>query len=426
MIDKRILEFVLTEQQEELAHKTEQPFCRRKEEDLVDLHSAQAQVVIGCRRSGKSTLCFNALHRAGVNFAYVNFDDERFEQMQSEDLNDVLEVLYKIYGTFTHLFLDEAQNVSGWHLFVNRLLRQGMRIVVTGSNAKLLSSELATHLTGRHATIELLPFSFADFCSCKAVDAATRSTRAEGLRRRAFDEYLRQGGFPELMAVRSPRRYVGDLVNAILERDISHRYKLRHFAVFERFAHHLLNVAPIVPSYARMAETFGIKSVPTAKNYVHHLRAAYLLLSVSKYSPKSRERMRDDKLYAVDVAVMDNRPDAFVGENLGWRLETIVYLHLRRLAGQNGEDIYYYKKNTRAKEVDFVVCKANQVRGLYQVAYDIARPATRRREIEALVQASDELRCDRLYLITDHERATLDIDGRRVHIVPAYEWLLQP
>lgn len=424
MIDKRTLELVLTEQKEELAYKSKLQFCYRKEEELVNLNSNQAQVVIGVRRSGKSTLCFNLLQRAGVKYAYVNFDDERFEHMTSQDLNNVLEVLYKINGEFTHLFMDEAQNVSGWHLFVNRLLRQGMKIIITGSNAKLLSSELSTHLTGRHATIELYPFSFLEFCTYKGIDVSTLSTRAEGLRRSAFDEYMRQGGFPELLTENNSRRYVSDLVGNILERDIRRRYKLRYFAVFESFAHHLMNVAPAIPSHGDLAKSFGVKSIPTVKNYINHLTTAYLLLSLSKYSPKSKVRVRDNKLYTVDVAVMNNRVDAFAGENIGWRLETIIYLELRRRARYNNDDVYYYKRSSRSKEVDFVLCKDNKALQLYQVAYDITEPKTRKREIDSLVQVSNTTHCKNLYLITDNERDTVIVDGCKIEIIPAYEWLL--
>lgn len=424
MIDKRTLELVLTEQKEELAYKSKLQFCYRKEEELVNLNSNQAQVVIGVRRSGKSTLCFNLLQRAGVKYAYVNFDDERFEHMTSQDLNNVLEVLYKINGEFTHLFMDEAQNVSGWHLFVNRLLRQGMKIIITGSNAKLLSSELSTHLTGRHATIELYPFSFLEFCTYKGIDVSTLSTRAEGLRRSAFDEYMKQGGFPELLTENNSRRYVSDLVGNILERDIRRRYKLRYFAVFESFAHHLMNVAPAIPSHGDLAKSFGVKSIPTVKNYINHLTTAYLLLSLSKYSPKSKVRVRDNKLYTVDVAVMNNRVDAFAGENIGWRLETIIYLELRRRARYNNDDVYYYKRSSRSKEVDFVLCKDNKALQLYQVAYDITEPKTRKREIDSLVQVSNTTHCKNLYLITDNERDTVIVDGCKIEIIPAYEWLL--
>ena len=388
MIDKRTLEVVLVEQKAELSYKSQMNFCYRKEEELVNLNSNQAQVVIGVRRSGKSTLCFNLLQRAGVKYAYVNFDDERFEDISSKDLNNVLEVLYKINGEFTHLFMDEVQNVSGWHLFVNRLLRQGMKIIITGSNAKLLSSELSTHLTGRHATVELYPFSFLEYCTYKGIDVSTLSTRAEGLRRSAFDDYIKQGGFPELLIENdNNRRYVNDLVEDILERDIKKRYNLRYFAIFERFSHHLMNVVPTIPSSGDLVKVFGIKSIPTIKNYIQHLTTAYLLLSLSKYSPKSKMRVRDDKLYAVDVAVMNNRVNAFAGTNIGWRLETIIYLELRRRIKYNGEDIYYYRKGSRSKEVDFVLCKDNKVLRLYQVAYDITDPKTRKREIDSLVQA---------------------------------------
>ena len=133
MIDKRTLEFILTDQQEEIEGRTDETLCHRKEELFVDVKSSQAQVVIGVRRSGKSTLCYQALQRQGVKYAYVDFDDERLTNLQAEQLNDVLETLYKIYGDFQHLFLDEIQNVEGWHLFVNRILRKKMHVIITGS-----------------------------------------------------------------------------------------------------------------------------------------------------------------------------------------------------------------------------------------------------------------------------------------------------
>ena len=154
------LEKVLLEQQDELEALKGENLIHRPEEELINLKSNLAQVVIGVRRSGKSILCFNALTKAGGSYADVNFDDERLVKLEALDLDKVLQTLYKIYGDFEYLFLDEIQNVEFWPLFVNRLLRQKIHILITGSNAKLLSSELATHLTGRHHKIELFPFSF--------------------------------------------------------------------------------------------------------------------------------------------------------------------------------------------------------------------------------------------------------------------------
>ena len=155
MIDKRILEFILVDQKEDIENRAYEELCFREEVKLVDLSSPQAQVVIGVRRSGKSTLCYQSLTKTRAKFAYVDFDDERLIGIDSTQLNDILETLYKIYDSFDYLFLDEIQNVEGWHLFVNRMLRKKMHVIITGSNAKLLSGELATHLTGRSKEISL-------------------------------------------------------------------------------------------------------------------------------------------------------------------------------------------------------------------------------------------------------------------------------
>lgn len=310
-MDKRILETVLSDQADELTLKRSVSFCRRKEEEEIDLESTQAQVVIGVRRSGKSTLCYNALMQKKVKFAYVNFDDERLIQLKGEELNDVLEVLYKIYGDFNYLFIDEIQNIPEWYLFVNRLLRRQMHIVITGSNAKLLSGELATHLTGRHHAISLYPFSFAEYCDLKKVDTRSMTTQAIARRRALFDEYLRQGGFPELQQISHTKDYINGLVENILKRDIEQRFKIAHLSAFEQLAQHLLNVAPTIIVEKSLRETFGFGSENTVKNYVSYLKQAYLLLGLHKYSPKSRQRMTGEKVYPVDVALMNKRVDAF-------------------------------------------------------------------------------------------------------------------
>lgn len=424
MVDKRIIEQVLSEQYEELVALHDIDLCPRKEEDEINLESHLAQVVIGVRRSGKSTLCYNTLKSKNVKFAYANFDDERFSDIQTQDLNAVLEVLYKIYGDFNYLFLDEIQNVDGWHLFVNRLLRQRMHIIVTGSNAKLLSGELATHLTGRNDQIELYPFSFADWCHSKEVDTKSMTTKAEAARRAAFDEYIKQGGFPELMYEKNKSRYISNLVNNILKRDIEQRHKIKYKEAFERLAHHLMNVAPITIVESDLAPTVGLKSNHTVSNYIGFLKEAYLILGLKKFATKSRIRIRAEKVYPIDIALMDGRQDAFAGDNLGWRLETIVYIELLRRNRPIGRDLYYFK-SANGYEADFVVCKNNRVEEIYQVSYDISKEKTRRRELRGLLSASKETGCNNLYLITDFEREELTIEDKSIKIIPAYDWLIR-
>lgn len=423
MVDKRIIEQVLSEQHEEVISLQDITLCPRGEETQVDLDSNLAQVIIGVRRSGKSTLCYNVLKSNNEKFAYVNFDDERFGVLQTSDLNTVLEVLYKIYGDFKYLFLDEIQNIEGWHLFVNRLLRQHMHIIVTGSNAKLLSGELATHLTGRNDQIELYPFSFAEWCTCKGVDTNSMTTKAEALRRAAFDEYLKQGGFPELLHKKNKTRYIGNLVSNILKRDIEQRHKIKYVEAFERLAHHLMNIAPATIIESELASVVGLKSNHTINNYISFLKEAYLLLGMKRYSTKSRQRIRAEKVYPVDVALMDGRPDAFAGENVGWRLETIVYIELLRRNRPLNRDVYYYKSEG-GYEADFVVCRNNEVEEIYQVSYDISKEKTRKRELRGLMVASGETRCNNLFLITDFHREQVTIDGKLIEILPAYEWLI--
>ena len=416
------IEKVLLEQQDELEALEGEVLIHRPEEALINLNSKLAQVVIGVRRSGKSTLCFNALRKAGVHYAYANFDDERLEELETKDLDNVLQTLYKIYGKFDYLFLDEIQNIDGWPLFVNRLLRQRIHIIITGSNAKLLSTELATHLTGRHHKIELFPFSFKDWCSIKEVDYTRLTTKNKGLLSKAYEEYFRQGGFPELISgEENPKEYISTLIDNIISQDIKKRYKIRNIDALKRLAHHILNETPTLIVKETLQNIIGIKSERTLGNYLMYLNQTYLISTISKYSARSRERARNEKSYAIDVAFMDKRENAFSGENLGWRLETIVYLELLRRKAGTENDIYYFQG--RSAEADFVVCDGNKTLAVYQVSYDISNEKTRKREIKGCIAGAKATKCDNLFLITDHDSEIIEEDGHTIQVIPIWEWL---
>ena len=422
IIDKRSLEVVLSDQKKEMDNWNDDYLCTRNEEELVDLNSPQAQVIIGVRRSGKSTLCMQTLTRANVKFAYVDFDDERLATLGTSQLNDVLEILYKIYDNFNYIFLDEIQNIDGWPLFVNRLLRNKLHVILTGSNAKLLSSDLATHLTGRSSEINLYPFSFSEYCVMKGVDVKLRTTKNIALQRRVFDEYIQKGGFPELLGIKNGKRYITNLVDNILKRDIEQRYHIAFPAQFENMAHHLLNVSPYVISTPDIADVFNFKSPHTVRNYISYLKEAYMLIGIKKYSPKSKIRITQEKVYAVDVAMMNQRENAFAGENLGWRLETIVLIHLVRKCQYEGWDLYYLKD--RSGECDFVVCNGNTVLQCIQVSYDISSEKTYKREINGLMLAYKQTKCENLLLLTDHEFDNIQKENLKISIRPTYEWCI--
>ena len=167
----------------------------------------------------------------------------------------------------------------------------------------------------------------------------------------------------------------------------------------------------------------GIKSERTLGNYLLYLNQTYLTSTISKYSPKSRERARGEKSYAIDVAFMDKRENAFSGDNLGWRLETIVYLELLRRKAGTENDIYYFQE--RNAEADFVVCDGNKTLAVYQVCHDISKEKTRKREIRGCIAGAKGTKCDNLFLITDHEREVIEEEGYTIQVIPVWEWLIK-
>lgn len=424
MIDEKIILQVLAEQQEEIRNYKPQKWVTRREETLFEFDTKMAQVVIGVRRSGKSTICHKVLLEHGVKYAYVNLDDDRLADMKTEDLNTVLSCVYQLYGTdVPYLLLDEIQDVDGWYLFVNRLLRTDLRIFITGSNAKLLSGELATHLTGRYNEISLYPFSFSEFCSFHNVDMRGITTKADAERKRAFIDYIHDGGFPEIQNLRNKRGYVESLIEAILRKDIQKRFKIRNIDALRKIAHYLINNACQEVNYDELSGLLDIAD-KTVKKYVDYLRQAFMIQLLTRHSFKVKERVRNQKVYVVDTGLQSNRENALSPENLGWRLENVVYIELLRRCTDEFLDVYYYKPNPKAKEVDFVVCDKSKAMELIQVAYDIEAPKTYERETSSLVKASEALHCDQLTLVAMTQSRDVVKDGKTIHIVSALEWLL--
>ena len=425
MVEERIILQVLEEQKDEKNSFDTDSWVARREETQIELESSLAQVVIGVRRSGKSTLCHKVLIENKINYAYANLDDDRLASMKTEDLNTLLSCIYQIYGTdIKYMFLDEIQNVDGWHLFVNRLLRNKMRVIVTGSNAKLLSGELATHLTGRYNEIRLFPFSFSEYCHFHHLDTTSITTKATAERQQAFIEYIHNGGFPEIQTLHNKRGYVQSLIEAILIKDIQYRYQVRSTDALCKITHHLISKSCHILNYGELALLLGITD-KTAKKYVEYLQQAFLIHLLTKHSFKSKQRIHNEKAYCIDVGLQNNRDNSMAAENLGWRLENIVFIELMRRCTPQFLDIYYYKPSSRAKEVDFVICNQDRAIELIQVAFDISSPKAFQRETSSLIKASGELKCDKLTLISFAETRDVDIDGKMIHIHSALEWLLE-
>lgn len=412
---------IVAEQKEEFLSEDFASFCPREEERQIDLKSHLAQVVIGVRRSGKSTMCRKVLREANVKAAYVNFDDERLAKTQTSDLNNILEALYIVYGDFQYLFLDEVQNIEGWPLFVNRLLRQKMHLIVTGSNAKLLSNELTTHLTGRHHKITLFPFSFEEYARMRQLDTQALTTKGQAAVKRELNTYLMNGGLPELLIEKDSQGYIMALLEAIIKRDITLRFKVRYPEVLQRLATYLIDNFAQEYNATTIAELLGV-SDHTIDTYCGYLQEAFLLLVLKKFSYKSRERIRDSKIYVIDNAFISNRTNTFSTENLGWRLENAIYIELLHRASKRFADVFYYRDRTF--EIDFIVAKDGVVEELYQVCYDMTNEKTRKREVNSLLQGATKFHCSDLTILTFDEQETITEGDYTIQVKSASQWLL--
>ncbi len=408
----RDLKKVIREQKYELERLLAEKTLDRVVMGKVDAASHLAQAVVGMRRSGKSVVCRTAMKNFGAAFGYVDFDDEVLAKIDASELDDVLQAVYEIYGEVDHFLFDEIQNVEGWHLFVNRLLRGGKHVVITGSNARLLTGDLATHLTGRHIPICVFPFSYAEYCAWIGYETE------DGWRK-----YFFNGGLPETFALSDQRGYVSALYNSILARDILGRRKVRNAQRFVDAAYVLMQQFSREVSYDSLARKAGISSAHTMQTYMGYLVESFLVSLIRRYSAKPVERIRNEKLYLADPSFISYFSGVLGSdEELGWRLENIVYLELQRRREDDDAEIYYYKD--QIGDIDFCRVRHGKIIQFIQVAYTIEGQKTRKREITPLFAVAKKTGCTKLLLITDHERETISQDGFTIEVVPVREWLL--
>lgn len=420
-LNESALRQVVAEQQEEIVLFQKLLLVERDQSAplLEVLEKPWIKVVIGIRRCGKSVLCHQVLR--DKTYGYFNFDDERLVGLTGADLNQMLQFLLEIKPDVKWLFFDEIQNVDGWELFANRLQRQGYQILITGSNSKLLSKELATHLTGRHVSIELSPFSFREFLRAKKEPLTVesfRDTKARALLYVRLEEYLKTGGFPEMVVSGYNGLYLRELYDKIISRDITARYHVKYCQILKEIALYSHANLGNRLTFHKIRNIFDIQSVHTVKNYLQYLSDAYLVFLLNAFSYKFKEQIKQPrKIYTIDNGLSASISPKFT-EDRGAALENLVFQELHR----RNSTISYY--NTNDCEVDFVLQEEREVTALIQVAFSLHDPEIRKREIKALLKASSTLRCSNLLLITWEEEGVEKINGCEIKIVPIWRWLL--
>jgi len=377
------------------------------------------RIVIGPRRAGKSTFITRHLMENGP-FTYINFDDE--ELAQAGDLSDILAAAQDVYDGTKVLLLDEIQNIPGWELAANRLARQGYRVYITGSNAHLLSKELATHLTGRHTVTTIFSFSFVEFLKTRPGEKTTSELRA------CLSAYSRTGGFPEiLLTTVDKKEYLSRLFDAEIYKDIVQRYRIRSPQGLDSLAQYLCSNAAREYSVHRLAQVTGCKSDQTLKKYLGYLEDAFLFFSVPRFSYKMREQvLANRKIYCIDNGFITAKGFGF-SKNDGMLMENLVAIELHRREF-SGEHTLYYWKNAQQYEVDFVIHKNRRVTSLIQVCTDSHDDTTLQREVRALLLAGRDLDCrDRVILTVDHEETKTEewygIKGE-IRFIPLTKWFV--
>jgi len=391
------------------------------EEAAKSMSGGLIKVVIGPRRAGKSVFALQLLSgTCGSDFAYVNFDDERL--MPPINLDELLTAMIQIYGETKTLFFDEIQNATGWELFVNRLQRRGYNIVLTGSNAHLLSRELSTHLTGRYREFLLLPFSFAEYLMARsfAMDERLEARERQGLLLKHLDDFLVSGGYPEVVVGGAdPSSYLVTLFDSILFKDVVKRHNVRYAAKLHDVGRWLVGNVAREYTCTSLKNSLAFRSVHTVENYVAYLVEAFLFMSVTRYSPKAKLRMSAPrKIYGYDTGMV-NAARFRVGRDTGRLLENVVAVELYR----RGIEFYSYKSGG-GQEVDFLLRPAGKENRLLQVCSDLSDPKTRRRELHALAAAGRELGLNGGTLLTWDEEGLESTPHFSVQIIPIWKWLV--
>lgn len=376
------------------------------------LASPLIKLITGPRRAGKSV--FALLMLRGTNFAYLNFDDKQLLSNWDEDI--AMATLDTIYPDYEYLLLDEVQNLPDWDMWVSKLYRRGKNLIITGSNAKMLSSEMATLLTGRYLQIEIFPFSLEEAVSWNnaGLNTASTDTRTTVL----TDDYMRNGGYPETVRARSiTKNYLATLFDSILLKDVAKRHKIRNTSDLYDIATYLLANFCNPLSANDISTALGLASVTTTKKFCNYLAEPYLFFYLPRFNNKLKLlKKAPHKVYVVDNGFVQST--AFnLSENLGRLLENQVFIELLRRDYDPGKTIFYYR-TSNDKEVDFVLRNGPKVQALIQVCYDISAKKTRRRELDALTEAADELHCNNLIVITNNNEEAAIHEGRSVSIIP--------
>jgi len=383
----------------------------------IIISSPKIIVITGVRRCGKSTL-LRQLSKHCRNYSYINFEDERLLDFTYHDFNSLLEIFLSFNRRSKTFFFDEIQVIDGWEKFVRRLFTDGYKIFVTGSNASLLSSEIATSLTGRNLRVELFPFSFKEYLYFSKFEIKKIfTTKEKAILSQHIKDYLHFGGFPEIVKSKDFEE-LNQIYQDIIIKDLLVRFKIRDHKDFRELSLFLLSNIGKKISFNNLKKLLEFSNTSKVKNYVDFLREAYLFFTINKYDPSIKKQIvNDKKIYAVDTGLVNSSSFQF-SENRGSILENAVFLELKK----RHKEIFYFEEK---KECDFIIKSGRNITHVIQVTDNLSNPSTRKREIEGVKYAMNQFNLDEGTIVTFGTEETIIEGSKKIHIIPYWKWLLQ-
>lgn len=361
-------------------------------------------IIAGIRRCGKSTLLKQFLYPQRTEILFLNFDIPKFYNFNLNHF-ELLDEIISENDKIKVLFFDEIQVVKGWEIYVRQKLDEQYRVVITGSNASLLSRELGTKLTGRHITKELYPFSLNEFCNWKQLPINYES----------FCKYWKIGGFPEYIKTQNSD-ILNMLINDIVYRDITVRHNIKNEKLVTELLQFLASNIGNLISATKITKLLSIKSPVTVLEYFSFFEQSYVLFLMPKFSYSYKKQMiNPKKVYFIDLALSDSISYSYT-EDIGRRLENLVFLELKR---QN-KKIFYYNENQ--KECDFVVFVNNKIETAIQVCAEI-NVGNRIREVRGLIDALNFFNIEKGLIITDNQEDKIIIENKKIEVLPFWKWV---
>lgn len=399
MLRKEKIKLVIESQRENLL-RSEKGIQR---EVNAEPYNSFALIITGIRRSGKSTFLSQLIEKQD-KWYYLNLEDPRLSAFDPDDFIKVEEIMYELYGEQGVFFFDEIQVVQSWEKFIRYLVDKKVKVVITGSNANMLSRELGTLLTGRHIQLEIFPFSYTEYLKLLNQEESVES----------LQNYFRAGGFPEFVKLGNTD-ILHQLLTDIIYKDIVVRYGLKNVDTIKNLAIFLLSNVAKEFSFNAIKGFLQVKSVQSIIDYMEYLENAYITFTLPRFSYSYKQQIANPKkIYAIDNGLILANSTSF-SKDSGRMLENMVFLELRKKYKQ----IYYYKEQI---ECDFVVKEKDTIAMAIQVCYEI-HDENQNREVNGLLAALNQFNLDTGQIVTFEQDDELIIEGKTIQIVSLLKWI---